>query len=76
MKNLWHTCRMSDENLLSLPPAAKARRDLMTMGMEIASIQAQVAQMPTRSDLARAALGIIFCTATVTSLLGWWLMTR
>src|SRR6516225_4407130 len=55
---------MSDENLLSLLPAAKARRDLMIMGMEITSIQAQVAQIPTRSDLARAALGLIFCTAT------------
>jgi hypothetical protein len=30
--------------------------------------------MPTRGDLARAALGIIFCTAVVTTFFGWWLI--
>jgi hypothetical protein len=32
---------------------------------------AQLARMPTRADLARAALGIIFCTAVVTTLFVW-----
>jgi hypothetical protein len=67
---------MSDENLLPFDPAAKARRDLMIMGMEIASVHARVAQIPTRADLARVALGIVFITAAVTSLLDGWLMTR
>jgi hypothetical protein len=30
-------------------------------------------QMPTHAHLARVALGIIFSTAMITTLLGWWL---
>jgi hypothetical protein len=32
--------------------------------------------MPTRADLARTALGIIFCTAVVRTFLDWWLFGR
>jgi hypothetical protein len=34
-------------------------------------ISAQLAKRPTRRDLARTALGIIFCTAVVTTLCIW-----
>jgi hypothetical protein len=67
---------MSDENLVTLPLAAKMRRDLAIMGMEIEYIQARIAQIPTRSDLARAALGIIFSTAALTTIFGWWFISR
>jgi hypothetical protein len=65
-----------DRKLLTLPQAAKISRDISIMRMEIGAIHSRLAQMPTRSDLARAALDIIFCTAVVTALFGWWLMPR
>jgi hypothetical protein len=34
-------------------------------------IAGQLAKQPTRGDLAKTALGIIFCTAVVTTLLVW-----
>jgi hypothetical protein len=42
------------------------------MRMEIEELHAKLARMPT--VIARAALGIIFCTAVVTSLIGWWFL--
>ena len=46
--------------------------------MDVASLHEWLSRMPTRRDLARAlaraALGIIFCTAVVTSLIVWWLI--
>jgi hypothetical protein len=50
------------------------RTDIANVESGLEVIMAQLARQ--KGDLALAALGIIFCTAAVTSLLGWWLMTR
>jgi hypothetical protein len=43
------------------------------MQSDLEAIYARLARMPTRAELARAALGIIFCTAMITTLLERWL---
>jgi hypothetical protein len=42
------------------------------MRTEIEEVHAKLARMP--AVIARAALRIIFCTAIVTSLIGWWFL--
>ena len=36
----------------------------------------QVSYLPTWMELARMALGIIVCTAGITTVLGWWLLAH
>jgi hypothetical protein len=62
---------MPDEKLPRFLPAPDISRDLTILRMEVEAIHVWLAQMPTRKILARAALGIIFCTAVVTTLFGW-----
>jgi hypothetical protein len=38
--------------------------------------RSSIERLPTRKELARAALGIIFSTAIITTLLGWWFLAR
>jgi hypothetical protein len=66
-----------DAPLIISPPALDTlRRDLAIMKMDVEALHVWLSRMPTRGHLARAALGIIFCTAVVTTLFEWWLMAR
>jgi hypothetical protein len=67
---------MADVYPLPLRSADKTRRDLTIIAMEIEDIHARLAHTPTRADLGRTALGIILCTAVVTTFLGWWLFAH
>lgn len=49
--------------------ADQARTDFAIIETELEALQARLARMTTRGDLARAALGIIF--ATTGSVIGW-----
>jgi hypothetical protein len=50
-------------------PANEPRTDFARIEEQLQAIRAQLALLPTRADLARAALGIIFCTAGL--VIGW-----
>jgi hypothetical protein len=52
-------------------PDDRLRCDIAIMRTEIEELHAKIARTP--AVIARAALGSIFCTAIVTTLLGWWL---
>jgi hypothetical protein len=43
---------------------------------EIEELHAKLAQTPTRMELARTAVGIIFCAAVTTTFLNWWFLAR
>ena len=58
-------------DLTLLDPDNKLGRDIAIMRTEIEELHAKLARM-----LARAALGIIFSTAVITTLLGWWFLAR
>jgi hypothetical protein len=59
-------------DLALLDPDGRLGRDIAIMRAEIEELHAKLARMP--GVIARAALGIIFCTAVITTLLEWWLM--
>jgi len=70
---LWHTRRMPEAyDLTLLDPDNKLARDIAIIRAEIEELRAKLARMPAL--VARTALGIIFCTSVVTTLLGWWLL--
>jgi len=72
---IWHTARMPEEyDLTLLHPDGKLGRDIAIMRTEIEELHAKLARMP--AVIARAALGIIFSTAVITTLLGWWFLAR
>jgi hypothetical protein len=54
---------MSDEYPVSLHQVDQARSDLYAIESELDIIKAQLALLPTRKELARIALGVIFGTA-------------
>ena len=56
-------------NVVYLRPATEPRADLARIEEQLRVIRAQLARLPTRADLAFAALGIIFCTAGL--VIGW-----
>ena len=69
------TERMPEEyDLTRLHPDGKLGRDIAIMRAEIEELHAKLARMPALT--ARAALGIIFSTAVITTLLGWWFLAR
>ena len=69
------TERMPEEyDLTLLHPNGKLGRDIATMRMEIEELHAKLARIP--AVIARAALGIIFCTAAFTTFLNWWLLSH
>jgi hypothetical protein len=81
--NQWSTIfgehrRMPDDpaTRLALRHADQVRTDFAIIETEIEAIQARLARVPTRGDLALTALRIIFCTAVVTTLFVWWLTTH
>jgi hypothetical protein len=60
---------MPDEHHpLTRRQADQARTDFAAIESDLEAIYARLAKAPTRGDLARAALGIIFCSAVVTTL--------
>ena len=61
-------------NLTLLDPDNKLGRDIAIMRAEIEELHAKLARMP--AVIARAALGIIFSMAIITTLLGWWFLAR
>jgi hypothetical protein len=62
---------MANEHTLTLQQADSARTDFALIESKLEFIASQLAQRPTRGDLAKAALGIIFCTAVLTTLFVW-----
>jgi hypothetical protein len=60
---------MSNEHTLTLRQTDQARTDFALIESNL--IASQLAQRPTRGDLAKAALGIIFCSAILTTLFVW-----
>jgi hypothetical protein len=62
---------MPDQNILTLRRADQTRTDFALIESNLEFIAGQLAKQPTRGDLAKAALGIIFCTAVFTTLFVW-----
>jgi hypothetical protein len=62
---------MSNEHILTLRQTDQARTDFALIESNLEFIASQLAQRPTRRDLAKAALGIIFCSAILTTLFVW-----
>jgi hypothetical protein len=62
---------MSDEHTLTLRQADQARTDFAALESDLQFLMGQVARLPTRADLAKTALGIIFCSAVFTTLFCW-----
>ena len=56
-------------NIVYMRPATEPRSDLARIEEQLRAIRAQLARLPTRADLARVALGIIFGTAGL--VIGW-----
>jgi hypothetical protein len=68
---LWHNVHMPDENILTLRDADQARTDFALIENHLELMMGQLSRLPTRGDLAKAALGIIFCSAVFTTLFVW-----
>ena len=62
---------MPDQNILTLRQADQARTDFALIESNLEFLASQLAKLPTRGDLAKTALGIIFCTAVFTTLFVW-----
>jgi hypothetical protein len=62
---------MANEHILTLQGADPTRADFALIESNLEFIASQLARQPTRGDLAKAALGIIFCTAVLTTLFVW-----
>ena len=63
-----------DDRRFSVPSPAPERIDLATIKTDLEFAIEQLARLHTQ--LARTALGVIFCTAVVSTLLNWWLLAR
>ena len=61
-------------DLTLLHPDNKLGRDIAIMRADIEELHAKLAMMP--AVIARAALGIIFSTAVITTLFNWWLIAH
>jgi hypothetical protein len=62
---------MTERNILALRQADQARTDFALLESNLETIAGQLARLPTRRELAQAALGIIFCSAVLTTLFVW-----
>ena len=62
---LWHNVHMSDERILTLRQADQARTDFALIESNLEFIMGRLSRLPTRGDLAMAALGIIISTAAL-----------
>jgi hypothetical protein len=61
-------------DLTLLDPDNKLGRDVAIMRTDIEGLHVKLARIP--AVIARAALGIIFSTAIITTLPGWWFLAR
>ena len=61
-------------DLTLLDPDNKLGRDIAIMRTDIEELHAKLARMP--AVIARAALGIIFSTSVISTLLSWWFIVR
>jgi hypothetical protein len=66
-----HNVHMSKQYPLTLRQADEARTDFALLESDLELVMGQLARVPTRGDLAQAALGIIFCSAVFTTLFVW-----
>jgi len=64
---------MSDERSLTLRQADHLRTDIANLESGLEVIMAQLARQPTRGDLAKTALGLMFCTSVITTLMWWFI---
>ena len=72
---IWHMAWMPEHyDLTLLDPDNKLGRDIAIMRAEIEELRAKLARMP--AVIARAALGIIFSTSVITTILNWWFLAR
>jgi hypothetical protein len=62
---------MPYRNILTLRQADQARTDFALIEEHLEFLAGQLARVPTRVDLAKAALGITFCTAVFRTLFVW-----
>jgi hypothetical protein len=62
---------MSNQRQFTLQQIDQARTDFAILESQLEFLTGQLAKVPTRREVARAALGIIFCTAVLTTLLVW-----
>jgi hypothetical protein len=62
---LWHNVHMSDQRILTLRKVDQAITDFALIETDLEFIAGRLARLPTRRDLAMAALGIIISTATL-----------
>jgi hypothetical protein len=65
---------MPDEYRLTPPRPDPERIDLAAIKTDLEFAIGQLSRL--HKQLARTALGIIFCTATVTTFLNWWLLAH
>ena len=63
---------MSERYPLAFHQADQARTDFATIESDLQFLMAQLARIPTRKEQARNTLGIIFATATLTTLAVLW----
>jgi hypothetical protein len=56
---------MTDQRQFTLRQVDQNRNDFATIKTDLQFIMGQLARMPTRKELARTALGIIFATAAI-----------
>jgi hypothetical protein len=61
-------------DLTLLDPDNKLDRDIAIMRTDIEELHVKLARIP--AVIVRAALGIIFSMAIITTLLGWWFLAR
>jgi len=72
---IWHMAWMPEHYDLTLLHAdGKLGRDIAIMRAEIEELHAKLARMP--AVIARAALGVIFSTSVITTILNWWFLAR
>jgi hypothetical protein len=62
---------MTDQRQFTLRQVDESRTDFAALESNLEFIAGQLARLPTRRDLAKTALGIIFCSAIVTTLFVW-----
>jgi hypothetical protein len=62
---------MTKQYPLTLRQSDEARSDFAGSKATFNLSMGQLARVPTRGDLAKAALGIIFCSAVLTTALTW-----
>jgi hypothetical protein len=68
---LCHNVHMNADNICTLPQPDQLRPDATAIQSDLEFVASRIARLPTRGQLAQVALGIIFCSAAVSTLFGW-----